>query len=118
MVWRTKFTLIGPKEVGGVREKHKMTIFTAVLMVGLACSLQLLITVSQSTRSFVVSRQGLLAYLSTQAKEGHLRSVLQGRESVHMKRPDVTVSGVGGSTVRHQKLEGYHGPVPFTTTEG
>lgn len=62
MVWRIKFTLIGPKEVDGAREKYKMTIFTAVLMAGhynynvyLVCSLHLLNTVSQSTHSFVFS---------------------------------------------------------------
>lgn len=50
MVWRTKFTLIGQKEVDGAKETYTMTVFTAVLMAGhcnyslcSACSLHLLI---------------------------------------------------------------------------
>ena len=77
-----------------------MTMFTAVLTAGLynysvclVCSLQLLITVSQST----LFRQSLLSPVSSQAT-GHLRSVLEEREHAQDKNPDVTVSDFGGST--------------------
>lgn len=79
--------------------------FTALLIEGhynysvcLVCSLHLLITVSQSTNSFVFL--DIACYLLCQAK---LQKVTPGqcwkKERVCTRiNPDVTVSGVGGST--------------------
>ena len=82
-----------------------MTMFTAALIAGhynynvcLVCSLHLLITVSQSTNSFVFL--DIACYLLRQAK---LQKVTPGQcwkeETVCTRiNPDVTVSGVGGRT--------------------
>lgn len=87
------------------KKKYKMTIFTAVLMVGhynYSVCLASVLTSSanhgtRSAHSFVFFRQSLVSHLPTQVPKGCPRPMWEQESVCTGKCPDATVSGGAGS---------------------